>query len=122
MFFAIGVPIAIKIRLFISQNFQRSRFDEIMSIMAAQKRDRFVTSVTPQVAPQVTPQDRIVEFCSIPRSKDEITQFLGLKDKKSVSERYIKPLIVENRLAMTLPNTPTSRNQRYVAVKGMSMD
>lgn len=96
--------------------------EEAMSIMAAQKRDRFITSVTPQVAPQVTPQDRIVEFCSIPRSKDEITQFLGLKDKKSVSERYIKPLIEENRLAMTLSNTPTSRNQRYVAVKGMSMD
>jgi len=45
---------------------------------------------TPQAIPQATPQDekerKIIEFCQIPRSRREIAEYLGIKDRK-----YLKP-------------------------------
>jgi len=41
---------------------------------------------TPQAIPQATPQDekeeKIVEFCKIPRSRKEISEYIGIKDRK----------------------------------------
>ena len=43
-------------------------------------------STTPQVNPQdktqATPQDKILEFCKIPRSKNEIVAYMGYKDPR----------------------------------------
>ena len=41
---------------------------------------------TPQVIPQATPQDererKIVEFCQVPRSRKEISEYIGIKYRK----------------------------------------
>lgn len=58
----------------------------------------------------------ILEFCSTPKSVLEIAEMLGLKEKKSV-RRHIKPLIDQGRLAMTLPDRPNSKNQKYITIK-----
>ncbi len=76
---------------------------------------------TPQDTPQVTPQDKtfskILEFCIEPKTRREIAAHLGLKDLNHLNEAYLKPLITKNKLALTLPNKPTSRNQMYFTVK-----
>lgn len=70
-----------------------------------------------QVDTQDSIQNRILEYCNIPRSKNEITVFLGYKDAKSVAKNHLKPLIQTGKLAMTIPDKPNSKNQKYIAKK-----
>ena len=60
--------------------------------------------------------ERILEFCVNPRSVIEIAEMLGLKEKKS-ARRHIKPLVEQGRLAMTLPEKPNSRHQKYITIR-----
>jgi ATP-dependent DNA helicase RecG len=71
--------------------------------------------VAPQVAPQVTPQVRsLLELCSSPRTGEEILDALGLSDRKHLRGAYLRPAIASGWLAMTIPNKPNSRLQRYL--------
>lgn len=62
-----------------------------------------------------TMQD-VLNFCSTPRTKGEIAKFLGVKTKYYVMHRYVNPLLEEGRLAMTIPEKPQSKLQRYYAI------
>lgn len=55
---------------------------------------------------------KILRFCSTPKSITEITAMLGLKDKKWVRRKYLRCLI-GNGLELTIPDKPTSQNQKY---------
>lgn len=90
----------------------------------------------PQVIPQVNsifPQDdedlslpffreltnieqKITDFCFVPRGIIEISDYLGFKDRKTV-RKYLKPLIETGRIARTIPDKPSSRFQKYVTIK-----
>ncbi len=74
---------------------------------------------TPQVIPQATPQDererKIVEFCQIPRSRKEISEYIGIKDRKYLKQ-ILDRLIEKKLIKMTLPDKPTSPKQRYIAI------
>ena len=78
-------------------------------------------STTPQVNPQdktqATPQDKILEFCKIPRSKNEIVAYMGYKDPRYLTKEYMKPLLKNGELVMTIPDKPNSKNQKYVTKK-----
>lgn len=81
---------------------------------------------TPVSTPVTTPVEslfedntqtkRILEFCTSPRGILEIADMLGYKQKKSV-RRYLKPLVEQGRLAMTIPDRPNSSSQKYVTVR-----
>ena len=58
----------------------------------------------------------ILKFCLAPKSILEIAEFLNLKEKKS-ARRHVKPLLESGRLAMTLPDKPNSKNQKYITIK-----
>ena len=62
-------------------------------------------------------QSVILEFCAIPRSIAEIMAYLSLKNRKDVRERCISPLIEQGRLAMTIPQSPNSRFQKYITIQ-----
>jgi len=73
-----------------------------------------VTPPTPQVSPQVTPQ--VGELLAIIRGEmgREALQFtLGLSDRKSFRERYLKPALANGLIEMTIPDKPSSRLQKY---------
>ena len=72
--------------------------------------------VPPKSPPQVTPQDKIVAFCAEPRSKAEIANHCGFKDTKYFTAHYLKPLLENGQLQMTIPGKPNSSKQRYIAV------
>mgnify|MGYP002624794892 CR=1 FL=1 len=84
------------------------------------------TQVTTQVATQVTTQvvdeaiqeyeNRILEYCLEPKTKKEIADVLGFKERKSVS-KYLTPLLEQGRIAMTLPDKPNSSKQKYITIK-----
>ena len=75
------------------------------------------TTAEPSRAPG-TEEDRLLAFCTVPRSRQEIADFLGIKTIYYVSRHYIQPLLESGRLAMTIPERPKSRNQRYQTVQG----
>ena len=60
-------------------------------------------------------EKRILMFCSIPQSKQEIAGGLGYKSIKSV-KKEIENLLKKGYLQMTIPNQPKNRNQKYIAV------
>lgn len=45
--------------------------------------------------------------------REEIQEKLGLKDRKSFIQRYLKPALEAGLIEMTIPDKPTSRLQRY---------
>jgi ATP-dependent DNA helicase RecG len=65
-----------------------------------------------QATPQVTPQaelyeedDRIreiLEFCKTAKSRDEIQDYIGLKDRKGFRIRILNPLINGSLLKLTI--------------------
>ena len=61
---------------------------------------------------QVTIQD-LIQFCSVPRSRKEMQEFMGLAGRRNFSEKYIKPLLRAGKIEMTVPDKPNSRNQKY---------
>ena len=61
-------------------------------------------------------RNRILEFCKIPRSPKEIMDFAGIKSKSTLKRKYMDTLMAEGKLKQTLPDKPTSRNQKYFSV------
>ncbi len=67
---------------------------------------------TPQDTPQV--EEKIIEFCIEPKSKKEIMEYLGYKDRKNFNIKLNK-LMNKGLIKQTIPDKPTSKNQKYVA-------
>lgn len=61
--------------------------------------------------------NELVEYCAVPRSRQEMMSFAGLKDKTNFVRNYINPMLQSGLIVMTMPDKPTSRNQKYVAKK-----
>ncbi|MCM1243064.1 MAG: putative DNA binding domain-containing protein [Roseburia sp.] len=87
---------------------------EAFMVYATIKNKKFVQKINEENTQENT-QEKILEYCRIPRSKVEITAFLGYKDAKNVAKNHLKPLIRAGRLSMTIPDKPNSKNQKYVA-------
>jgi ATP-dependent DNA helicase RecG len=59
---------------------------------------------------------RILDFCSEPKSREEIARYIGIEAQYYMTTKYLRPLIAEGKLRMTLPDRPKSKKQRYVRV------
>lgn len=59
----------------------------------------------------------LLEFCSIPRSRDEMQLHYGISTREYFRKKILKPLLESKQLVMTVPEKPKSRNQKYVRVK-----
>ena len=80
---------------------------------------------TAQVTAQDTAQEKsirirhqeklIVAYCKEPRTLKEIAAYLKYKNTRWLRETYITPLLGK-KLWMTLPDKPSSGNQRYTAI------
>jgi Fic family protein len=56
----------------------------------------------------------ILEFCSEPRSRDGIQQYIGVSNRGYFRTSILKPMLESGKLKMTIPDKPNSRNQKYV--------
>jgi len=71
-------------------------------------------SSTPQVTLQDSPQvRRLLAVLQGEMTRAEIQYKLGLSDRKSFRERYLKPALQAGLIEMTLPDKPNSRLQKY---------
>ena len=62
-------------------------------------------------------QQDILNFCSIPRSAQEIMDRLGIQNQSRSRKRYIQAMIEDGQLEMTIPENPNDPNQKYRRVK-----
>ena len=61
---------------------------------------------------------RILDFCSVPRSRKELEE--KFKEEITIAylmSKHMKPLIAENKIALTKPESPKSKDQKYYTVK-----
>ena len=73
-----------------------------------------VTTSAPQVTPQVTPQvNELLRVVEGEMSREALQAALGLSDRKSFRERYLQPALADGLIAMTIPDKPNSRLQKY---------
>lgn len=78
-----------------------------------------------QVSDQVSDQDNnsialereILKFCRKPKSKKEILDYLGYKNRTYMTRKILKPMIESGKLTYTIPDKPTSRLQKYRTVE-----
>lgn len=79
------------------------------------QKDGFTPQVTPQDGVVVTPQ--VIRLFRVvgdeERSKQEIMAILGLSDTKNFKEMYLQPALAAGLIEMTIPDKPTSSNQKY---------
>lgn len=75
----------------------------------------YISHDTPQVTPQVKIQ-RLLLFCSQPRSRDEMMKEIAIKDRKYFVQSYLNPLLESGKLKRTIPDKPRSSKQKYIAV------
>lgn len=82
-----------------------------------------VTAAAPQVTPQVTPQvGELLLMMKGEMGREALQNALGLADRKSFRERYLKPALADGLIEMTVPGKPNSRLQRYrLTEKGNSL-
>lgn len=62
-----------------------------------------------------TDEKTILDFCSTPRSREEIAGFLGISSVTYAITRYVTPLVKEGKLLLSIPESPKSPRQRYIS-------
>ena len=75
-----------------------------------------VSDSTQESTQDDTQEEKILAFCSEAKSFLDIMCMLGYKERKSV-RKHLNPLLEEGRVAMTIPDKPNSKNQKYITVK-----
>lgn len=70
--------------------------------------------VTMQATTQAeTVDEKILEFCLTPKTRIEIQEHLGLKNRDHFRKFILNPLIDSGKLLRTIPDKPTSPNQKF---------
>ena len=63
-------------------------------------------------------RDLVVDLCQLrPWKVDELALLLQ-RNPESIRQNYLRPLLVQRRIVMTLPDTPNSPQQAYRSVEG----
>ena len=63
--------------------------------------------------PTEVSEKNILLYCSEPKSMLQLAEHFNYKDRSYFRRKYIVPLIKENKLFMTQPEKPNSREQKY---------
>lgn len=85
--------------------------------LTAQASDQ-AAQASAQASDQVTDQadediKRLLEFCKTPRSREEMQRFLNMSHRGYFRRTIINPLVKGGLLKLTIPDKPTSPNQKY---------
>ena len=58
-------------------------------------------------------EKEIVRFCMTPKTREEIQEFIGIKNRDYFRKEILKPLIERGFLLQTIPDKPNSPKQKY---------
>ncbi|MBC3802951.1 hypothetical protein GH808_00645 [Acetobacterium fimetarium] len=57
----------------------------------------------------------MLEYCKTPRTRSEIQKYLKYNNRDHFRKNILNPLIKGGLLKLTIPDKPTSPNQKYFA-------
>ena len=70
--------------------------------------------------PVTADETGLLEFCRIPRTRQEISEFLGLSSTTYAIQTYVNPLIERGLIRLSVPDKPGSSKQRFTsAMRGV---
>lgn len=61
-------------------------------------------------------QKQVIDYCSIPRTAQEIMDFLKISNQSKNRKKYITALVETGFLEMTIPSFPKDKRQKYKKV------
>ena len=66
---------------------------------------------------KAVPEDEkgLLAFCATPRTRREISSFLGIASTQYAIRRYVEPLVQSGALQLSIPDHPRSPKQTYTA-------
>ena len=59
---------------------------------------------------------KLLQFLTVPRTRQEIADFLGINSVAYAIQTYISPLIEKGFIRMSIPDKPKSHNQHFMTV------
>ncbi len=71
--------------------------------------------VGPDTHDSDTAEGNLLRFCAVPRSRQEIAGFLGIRSVPYAIKTRVMPLVEQGLLTLSLPERPKSPKQRYTA-------
>lgn len=63
--------------------------------------------------PYLSMQKELMEFCAVPRNRQEIAEFLGIKSQTYAIREYVTPLVKRGIIKLSRPEAPRSQKQMY---------
>ena len=84
---------------------------------SVQESNQESNQVKPSKVQLTKAQKDIVNFCSVPRSAQEIMDRIGISNQSSNRKRHIQSLVDMGFLEMTISDNPNDRNQKYRKVR-----
>lgn len=94
--------------------FYRKTDDELFDLTQENKKTQENAQETHKKRTRNAQEDFILDFCNEARSLKEILEYCGYKNARSFREKYINPLLKDEKLKMTIPDQPKNRNQKYI--------
>ena len=102
-----------------SQGTQSEVSDQVKSPSQSSSRS---PSRSPSQGTQSKQMIGILDFCREPRQVGEIRQKFGYSDRTYFRNNHIQPLLDDGMLEMTIPDKPTSSQQKYrTTAKGLRL-
>ena len=62
-----------------------------------------------------TTEEKLLRFCAVPRSRQEIADFLGITSVPYAIKTHVMPLVERGLITLSLPEKPRSPRQRFTA-------
>lgn len=62
-------------------------------------------------------EEKILQFCIVERTAKEIAEHCGYKGIDRFKRNYLKPLLEQEKIKMTIPDKPKSKKQKYIIYK-----
>lgn len=59
----------------------------------------------------------LLRFCAVPRSRQEIAEFLGIKSVPYALKAHVMPLVEQGLITLSIPDKPKSPKQRYTTTQ-----
>ena len=56
----------------------------------------------------------LLDYCSEPRTRAEMQEFCGIKTREYFRKKILVPMIHAGKLLLTIPDRPSSPNQKYI--------
>ena len=61
--------------------------------------------------------DALLEYCAVPRTRAEMQDFCEIKTREYFRKKILVPMIQSGKLMLTIPEKPSSPNQKYYTAK-----